>query len=301
MMADLYCERVGAGLWAEPLNALSNVAFFVAAWAAWRLAVRLGTLTPGTVVLVALIASVGIGSSLFHTFATPWARALDLAPIVLFQVAYLWRYGRRVARLGAPLLVTFLVLFVLGVHAGRQFPDVLNRSLTYGPAVVAIVALAVYHARAGKAGRDAVLAAAAVFLVAIGFRTIDNAVCAAFPLGTHFLWHLLIPVALYLLLRGLLLNHVRALRRRAAFGSSTDFLSSVRDLIARLEATGHGAAAVELRQGLGGLNGLTDGIAQFLASVEKVQRQSVRLAPEDEDALERIRNASRRAVYRPRG
>lgn len=37
----------------------------------------------------------------------------------------------------------------LGVHAGRQFPDPLNRSLTYGSAVVAILALAVYHTRAG--------------------------------------------------------------------------------------------------------------------------------------------------------
>ena len=300
-MVDLYCERVGPGLSAEPLNALSNVAFFVAAWAAWRLAGRLAARSPGTAVLLALVVSVGIGSSLFHTFATPWARALDIGTIVLFQVAYLWRYGRRVARLGAPRLVMLLVVFVLGVHAGRQFPDVLNRSLTYGSAVVAILALAVYHTRAGKAGRDAVLAAAAVFLVAVGFRTIDNTVCGAFPLGTHFLWHLLIPLALYLLMRGLLLNNARALRRRAAFGSSIDFLASVRDLIARLEATGHGAAAVELRQGLSGLDGLTDGAAQFRSSVEKVQRECARLAPEDQDALERIRNASRRAVYRPRG
>lgn len=28
---DAYCERIGTGFWAEPLNALSNVAFFAAA------------------------------------------------------------------------------------------------------------------------------------------------------------------------------------------------------------------------------------------------------------------------------
>jgi hypothetical protein len=32
---DIYCERLGPGLWAEPLNAVTNVAFFVAAWLAW--------------------------------------------------------------------------------------------------------------------------------------------------------------------------------------------------------------------------------------------------------------------------
>ncbi len=36
-MIDLYCERTGPGLWAEPFNALTNLSFFVAAWFAWRL------------------------------------------------------------------------------------------------------------------------------------------------------------------------------------------------------------------------------------------------------------------------
>jgi hypothetical protein len=29
---DLYCERTGPGLLAEPLNLFSNVGFFLAAW-----------------------------------------------------------------------------------------------------------------------------------------------------------------------------------------------------------------------------------------------------------------------------
>jgi hypothetical protein len=32
----LYCEHARGGLLAEPLNVLSNAAFFVAAWALWR-------------------------------------------------------------------------------------------------------------------------------------------------------------------------------------------------------------------------------------------------------------------------
>ena len=35
---DLYCERLAPGLTGEPLNALSNVAFFIAAWAILNLA-----------------------------------------------------------------------------------------------------------------------------------------------------------------------------------------------------------------------------------------------------------------------
>jgi hypothetical protein len=67
---DVYCERVGPGLLAEPLNAISNVSFLLAAWAAWVLARRVGALSPGVQVLVALGVSVGVGSILWHTFAT---------------------------------------------------------------------------------------------------------------------------------------------------------------------------------------------------------------------------------------
>src|SRR5215472_14839153 len=34
---DIYCERTTAAWNAEPLNAISNFAFFIAAWAVWRL------------------------------------------------------------------------------------------------------------------------------------------------------------------------------------------------------------------------------------------------------------------------
>jgi hypothetical protein len=297
-MIDFYCERAGSGLWAEPLNAATNVAFFVGAWAAWLMARRLHALSPGTVVLVAFIVTVGIGSSLFHTFATTWARILDIGPILLFEISYLWLYGRRVAALSAGTMAALLIAFLAAAYAGLQFPHVLNRSLVYAPAVVAVIVLGVYHHRARKAANASMLAACAIFLIAVGFRTIDNAVCAAFPLGTHFLWHLLIPVALFLFMRSLLVNSEDVVRRRAPFPSNDDFFQAVSALIARLEERGHRRAAAELREAFGCLNGLTDGAVLFLESVEKVQRsESARLAPEDGDALERIRIAAQRAAY----
>ena len=63
-MMDAYCERVGPGLLAEPLNAVSNISFLLAAWAAWVLANRTGTLSAGVRALIALAALVGIGSIL---------------------------------------------------------------------------------------------------------------------------------------------------------------------------------------------------------------------------------------------
>jgi hypothetical protein len=200
----LYCERLGPGFLAEPLNAASNVAFFVAAWAVWSLAERSRSLNPGNAVLVCLIVTIGIGSTLFHTFATPWARVMDIVPISLFQIAYLWIYGRRVMKIPSAYAAAFLAVFVVAAWGGRQFPHLLNGSLTYAPAAVLSVALGFYHLRTQGERRFDLLTAGVAFLVAIFFRTIDGAVCAAFPLGTHFIWHLLIPVVAYLYVRALL-------------------------------------------------------------------------------------------------
>lgn len=65
---DGYCERVAPGLWGEPLNSLSNLAFLVAAVLVWRLAAgdRAGRLLAG------LIGLVFAASTAFHLLATRW-------------------------------------------------------------------------------------------------------------------------------------------------------------------------------------------------------------------------------------
>ena len=95
-MIDLYCERLDPGLWAEPINALANLAFLVAAFAAWRLTNQCRSMSVETGLLIGLMLAIGTGSGLFHTFATSWARVLDVLPILLFQIAYLWIYGSRI-------------------------------------------------------------------------------------------------------------------------------------------------------------------------------------------------------------
>ena len=202
----LYCERLDAGLWAEPLNATSNIAFFLAAWLAWRAGAVRRQRGPAVQWLVGLMVAIGIGSTLFHTFATTWARMLDLFPIFLFQVSFLWLYGRRVVRWGVGATGALLVGFVVAIYISRAFPNVLNRSLLYAPGFLCNVGLGVYHWYSGKQEPFRLLAAAGVLTVALVFRTIDTAICPYVPWGTHFLWHLLIPFVLYLAFRALLAN-----------------------------------------------------------------------------------------------
>jgi hypothetical protein len=86
---DLYCERLGPGFWAEPLNAVSNAAFVLAAaygFVLWR---RAGAADRPALGLVLVTLTVGIGSFLFHTFAERWSLYADVIPITAFIYAYL--------------------------------------------------------------------------------------------------------------------------------------------------------------------------------------------------------------------
>ncbi|MGH8698973.1 MAG: hypothetical protein ACREVS_20975, partial [Burkholderiales bacterium] len=111
---DLYCERTDAGFWSEPLNALANLAFLVAAiLIAHRARRERGRLGWDATLLAALTALVGMGSVLFHTFATVWGRWLDLAFIAAFVYALLAVCLVRVAGLGWRGVLAGLVLYAV--------------------------------------------------------------------------------------------------------------------------------------------------------------------------------------------
>jgi hypothetical protein len=195
---DLYCERLAPGLFGEPLNAISNAAFFIAAWALWRFARLRGPLGAGTWTLITLMAAIGVGSTLFHTFADTRTHLLDTTPILAFQLAFLWLYCRGAMRLGwggAALAVA--AFLAVGLYA-RRFDAPLNGSVTYAPALLVLIALGAWQALKGLERRWDLLLAAGFLLVSLFFRTIDQAVCDAWPIGTHFLWHLINAGVLYL-------------------------------------------------------------------------------------------------------
>src|SRR3546814_7159311 len=88
---DLYCERVGPGLWSEPLNLVTNLAFILAGVllvVALRRAGPAVRRDPAIIGLAVLVLVVGIGSGLFHSFATRWAALADVIPIALFILFY---------------------------------------------------------------------------------------------------------------------------------------------------------------------------------------------------------------------
>jgi hypothetical protein len=210
---DEYCERAGdPALWAEPLNAISNLAFLFAAVLAardyWRMERHLCVRTLDIVLLIVILAAIGVGSGLWHLYATKETMLADVIPITLFINLYLLSFLRRIMRLAWEWVAgLWLCFFMVTYLAQSALPaDLLNGSVMYGPAFLTLVLLGGWARRVRLPERALLGSAVAVFTLSITFRTIDKAVCDTVPYGTHFLWHLLNAVVLYLLLRLLIIR-----------------------------------------------------------------------------------------------
>ena len=220
---DIYCERVGPAFWAEPINAVSNAAFIIAALIAAYTARRHDTPLI-TWVLIVMAALIGIGSFLFHTYATVWAGFADTVPIWSFVVVYVLTAftliggtrPRKVITIAVCLAGALTVLFIATFDPGPvrtldRPPDPLNGSGQYAPAVVTMLFFTVMTQIKRHPIRWWFLAATVIFAVSLGFRTVDMAWCRAMPIGTHYIWHILNGTMIGLLLQALI-RHGRPVR-----------------------------------------------------------------------------------------
>jgi len=124
----------------------------------------------------------------------------DVTPIAIFIYGYLLLAVRRFLHLALGVAVGIVVAYAVGAQALSWLapPGALNGSIGYLPALVAMIAMA--RVTRGQARRGLELAVM-IFTLSLALRTIDLAACETFRLGTHFLWHLLNAVVLYVLLR----------------------------------------------------------------------------------------------------
>ena len=199
---DIYCERTDATFWSEPVNAVSNAAFLIAALIAYLRWRRTGADDRPALALIIVLIVIGVGSFLFHTFADQWSVLADVIPITVFIYVYFFFALRRFFGMS---LILALIVTAAFLAASFGFDavvprDFLNGSGSYLPALFAILIIGglLMARRPDIGGR--VLTAGGVFIVSVTFRSIDQAVCDVLPLGTHFLWHTLNAVTLYILL-----------------------------------------------------------------------------------------------------
>jgi hypothetical protein len=217
----IYCERgASLALLAEPLNIASNIAYLIAAWYAWRrVRASAGEIPAEHCALIGLVIMIGLGSAWFHFLGTRVAWLADVIPIGLFMLTYLFVASRRLLGWSSWTTVGTVVTFAGALWMASRIPcgttllpmtaaarmPCFNGSLTYAPAVLGLLLVAVIgHAKSPEAARRLVLAGGflATGLIA---RTVDLELCPistylGIRLGTHAAWHILTALAIYHLL-----------------------------------------------------------------------------------------------------
>lgn len=212
---DGYCERLSPAFWAEPWNAATNAAFLLAALV---MALRLrGAHLPLANLMVTTLTAIGLGSFLFHTFATRWAGLADTLPILLFILVYLYAASRdmlgmssRMAMLGT---LAFFPFAALTVPLFALVPG-LGSSAGYAPVPLLLVGYGLALRRRAPAAARGLGLAAALLIVSLTARTLDEPLCSSLPRGTHFIWHILNAA----LLGGLIETYRRHMLAGAARG-----------------------------------------------------------------------------------
>lgn len=223
---DAYCERLAPHYWAEPVNAVTNLAFVMAALLVWSLEKQ--QRAPLTRTLCIMLAVVGVGSYLFHTHAVVWAMWADILPIASFVLVFVFATNRDVLRLRGPyafgVTALFFPYYALTLPMFQMVPG-LGSSAVYGPVPLLIILYAlVFWGRHPVLARGFIYGAALLGL-SLTLRTLDAPLCQLFPLGTHFMWHILNGVMLGLMI----VTYGRAWRAQSSKEASATLAGEARE------------------------------------------------------------------------
>ena len=222
----LYCERgTDTALLAEPINAVSNAAFLLTGLIGLQLVLWRPPeeRNADLFLLPVLVLFIGLGSLAFHLYADQGTALADVVPIAVFMLVYIGFALNRF--LGVPPGFTVLIVIGFGAivtfasqvqcsegtigfigEAAQGAKPCLNGSIFYLPALIALIVMGLLLHERGHRAAPWLLWAAAIFAVSITLRSLDLALCDKVlidgrKVGTHFAWHVLNALALFLLLR----------------------------------------------------------------------------------------------------
>lgn len=196
---DGYCERLDPSFWSEPINAVTNAAFLIAALIMWRRSAGLPSGAQMAQLLCIILFAIGVGSFLFHTFAQTWAAMADVLPIIAFILVYIFAATRDFFAQKAWIAgIAVLLFFPYSAALTPLFAQIpgFESSAPYGPVPLLILIYALGLRQKAPETANRLALGAALICCSLLFRSVDAPLCEVVPFGTHFLWHVLNAVAL---------------------------------------------------------------------------------------------------------
>jgi len=202
---DIYCERLEASFWAEPINAISNLSFIVAGFFLWRLRSSHSKLIATLVILI------GLSSFSFHTFANRLTGLLDVLTIALYLLTFAFLIPKQWSRNSILIQLGSVLLLILSIVLAQLLISHLKPALPWLPpgvylgAWLALIVFALVTQYSNLSAAHFLWMAVIVFPTSLLSRQIDMPLCDSIG-GSHWLWHLLNGLTLYLSSYGLCLK-----------------------------------------------------------------------------------------------
>ena len=195
---DIYCERLDASFWAEPINAITNLSFIVAGLFIWRLR------TPRSNLMILI----GLGSFSFHTFANRLTGLFDVLAIALYLVVFAFLIPKQWSKNSILIQFGSVILLIVSIVLAQLLISPLKSALPWLPpgmylgAWLALLGYALITQSSNTLAARFLWLAIIVFPISLLSRQLDMPLCDLIG-GSHWLWHLLNGLTLFLSSYGL--------------------------------------------------------------------------------------------------
>jgi hypothetical protein len=199
---DIYCERLDTSFWAEPINAITNLSFIVAGLFIWRLR------TPRSNLMAILMILIGLASFSFHTFANRLTGLLDVLAIALYLVAFAFLIPKQWSRNSLLIQLGSVLMLIVSIVLTQSLMSYLKPALPWLPsgmylgAWLALIVYALITQCSNMPAARFLWLAVIVFPISLLSRQLDMPLCDLIG-GSHWLWHLLNGLTLFLSAYGL--------------------------------------------------------------------------------------------------
>lgn len=188
-----------AGVWVEPVNVSTSLAFLVVAGLLWRNAMSSGDVVSRRIggLFAVQTGLVGAGSVIFHLYANGLGLIVDAAFVLILVHTLLPLFMIRV--LGWRVRSAALAMGVFGVM--QLAPRLFSNKVMWWHLVAAtgLLVIALLAKRYQVAARRQVYLATFAVIFALLCHRLDRSATPWLACGTHFLWHLGTATGLYLL------------------------------------------------------------------------------------------------------
>jgi len=203
----MYCENFkDLSFTSQPVNTATNIAFLIAGILLINFYLKTKKKSKWISTLIILVFFIGIGSTIWHYSGTKIGKLLDVGPISLFMFVSIYYFLKKIVKMSGLKIIVSLIIFgmlsLLSLLIVKEEP--FKSSAGYLPALLVLALLTYYAVKKVNLISKELFYAFITFLLAIIFRSTDFLVCNNFLIGTHFLWHILNGIFVYLLVKALI-------------------------------------------------------------------------------------------------